>query len=87
VALKSRKIYAFFSRIVYVYIFSNKNFLHAHFLAEFRGTGRNFGSYMRTTTMEDSQGSYNHERNSKGYMSSWEMLRHNLMEEEESMSL
>jgi hypothetical protein len=35
--------------------------LHVHFLAEFRGIGMNFGSYMRTTSMEDSQGSYNHE--------------------------
>jgi hypothetical protein len=35
--------------------------LHAHFLAEFRGTGKKFGSCMRTTLMEDSQGSYSHE--------------------------
>jgi hypothetical protein len=40
--------------------------LHAHFLAEFRGTGRNFGSYMRTTTMEDAQGSYSHGEEFRG---------------------
>jgi hypothetical protein len=35
-------------------------YLHAHFLAYFRGTRRNFGSYMITTSMEDTQGSYSH---------------------------
>jgi len=46
-----------------MYIFlSNKFFLHAHFLAEFRVTRNQFGNYcMRTIDMEDSQGSYSHE--------------------------
>jgi hypothetical protein len=40
--------------------------LHAHFTAEVKGTGRKFGSYMRTTVMEDAQGSYSHEEEFKG---------------------
>jgi hypothetical protein len=65
VALKRRKIYAFFPKLC-IYFCLTENCLHAHFLAEFRGTGRNFGSCMRTTTMEDAQGSYNHEEEFRG---------------------
>jgi hypothetical protein len=34
--------------------------------AEFRGLERQFGSYMKTTTMEDAQGSYSHEEKFRG---------------------
>jgi hypothetical protein len=32
-----------------------------HISCKIRGAERNFGSYMRTGVMEDSQGSYSHE--------------------------
>jgi hypothetical protein len=35
--------------------------LHAHFLVEFRGTRRKFGSYIRTSVMEDAKYSYSNE--------------------------
>jgi hypothetical protein len=40
--------------------------LHANFLEEFRGTGRNVSFCRRTKTMEDVQGSYNHEEEFRG---------------------
>jgi hypothetical protein len=40
VALKSGKIYVLFSIIVCVYLFLTEIYLHANFLEEFRGTGR-----------------------------------------------
>jgi len=64
--IKEQKIYVLFSIIVYVYIVSNINLSACIFLAELRGIGRNFGSYMRTTTMENSQGSYNHGEEFRG---------------------
>jgi hypothetical protein len=56
-----KKLCVLLQKLCMYIFFLTKNYLHAHFLAKFRGKGRNFGSYMRTTTMEDSQGSYNHE--------------------------
>jgi hypothetical protein len=43
-----------------------KSHLHEHFLSKFRAIGRNFGSYMRITTMDDAQGSYSNEEEFKG---------------------
>jgi hypothetical protein len=45
---------------MWIYFESNIKLLHAHFLGEFRGIGRNFGSFMRTTTIEYSQWMYSH---------------------------
>jgi len=52
---------------VCIYFCLVKIYLHAHFIADFRGTRRHFGSYMKTRVpMEDSQGSYSHGEEFRG---------------------
>jgi hypothetical protein len=63
---QEKEIYAlFFENCVCKYFFLTKFLLHEHFITKIRNTGGQFGSYMRNTTMEDSQGSYNHEEEVK----------------------
>jgi hypothetical protein len=56
----------YFSKLWMYIFFLTENCLHAHFLVEFKGTRRTFGSCMRTKFREDAQGSYSHEEKVRG---------------------
>jgi hypothetical protein len=56
-----------FSRTVYVYILSNRNFIACTFSCRIRGQENKFGSYMRTwSSWKMPKGSYNHEEEVRG---------------------
>jgi hypothetical protein len=64
--MKNKKIMYYFPELCMYIFLSNKKLFAYTFLAQFRVTGRDFGSYLRTISMEYAQGSYSHEEEFRG---------------------
>jgi hypothetical protein len=50
-----------------VYIFFEQKFICMHIFCRIKGSKKNFGSYMRTTAMENAQWFYSHDEEFRGF--------------------
>jgi len=86
VALKRKKNYAFFFKIVYIFCLI-ENCLHGHLLQNLEVHEGILVPIWELQPWIMPKGPTVMMRNLEGYMSAWEMLRHSLMKEEADMSL